>query len=331
MNETTYDLSPAKKTFSRIGFALCAVLGITLLLSALWFAVPEMLIGEDSWFSTSSDWMWLGMIVPLYLVAVPLGALILRKLPAQKPEDHKLRVKDFLTLIPMCVCLMYGGNLIGTGLSSILSGGTAENVLVDVAMDNNLLKVVAMVIFAPLVEEWLCRKLIIDRTRQYGEKAAVFLSAFVFGLLHQNLFQFFYAFGLGLVFAYIYIRTGRLRYPVLLHAFINFMGSVVAPWLLSNVDLAAIESLDPNASPEALMETLAPMLPGYLLLMLYSLFLMGFFVWGLGLIILKWKKLVWKEPEAQLPKGTVVKTAYLNGGMVLYVLLCVGAIVLTLI
>ncbi len=330
MDEMTYDLTPAKRAFSRIGFALCVILVIATVLSALWFGIPGALFAEDHWFNTSSDWMWLGMMVPMYLVAVPLGALTVRKLPAQKPQDQKLSLKSFLVFVPMCVCLMYGGNLIGTVLAQLLSGGTAENVVADVAMDNSPLKVVAMVAFAPLAEEWFCRKLIIDRTRQYGEKIAVFLSAFVFGLLHQNLYQFFYAFGLGLIFAYIYIRTGRLRYSVLLHAFINFMGSVVAPWLLSNVDLAALESIDPNVSPEVLTETLAPMLPGYVLLTLYSTLLIGFSIWGLVLLILKGKRLIWKEAEAQLPKGTVFKTAYLNGGMVLYILLCLAAIVLTL-
>lgn len=330
MNETTYDLAPAKKTFSRIGLALCAILVIATVLSALWFGIPGAFLEEDHWFNTSASWMWLGMMVPMYLVAVPLGALILRKLPAQQPEKTSLSLKEFLTYLPMCICLMYSGNIIGTSLSQYLSGGTAENVVVEAAMDNSPLKIIAMVVFAPVVEEWLCRKLIIDRTRQYGEKAAVFLSAFVFGLLHQNLFQFFYAFGLGLLFAYIYIRTGRLRYPILLHAFINFLGSVVAPWLLSNLDLAALESLDPNASAEALAEIMAPILPGLLVYLLYALLLLGCTIWGMILLALKGTKLTWEEPESRLPKGTTFKTAYLNGGMVLYILLCVGTTVLTL-
>lgn len=330
MNETTYDFASAKRTFSRMGLALSAILAISTVLQVLWFAIPAAISGEDNWASTSSWWMWLGTIVPLYMLAIPIGLMIMRKLPTQTPQDNKLSAKNFLVFVPMCICVMYGGNLIGTVLSLVLSGGTAENAVMNYAMDNSLLKVLVMVILAPLLEEYVCRKQVIDRTRQYGEKTAVFLSALVFGLLHQNLYQFFYAFGLGLIFAYIYTRTGRLRYSVLLHGFVNFLGSVVAPWLLSNVDIAALENLDPTASEEVIMEILAPMLPGFLMFMLYALLLIGFAVWGLVLLILKCRKLMWKQAEAQLPGGTAVKIVYLNVGMVLYILLCIASIIIAL-
>lgn len=330
MNETTYDFIPAKRAFSRVGLAMSAIVLISTVLQVLWFVVPGILLGPGDPVTNSSWWLWLGTIVPLYMIAIPVGLLIMGTLPAQKPQDVRLSVKEFFSFIPMCLCLMYGGNIIGNVMSGVLSGGTAENALLDYAMDTHPLKVVVIVILAPLLEEYVCRKQIIDRTRQYGERIAVLLSALVFALLHQNLFQFFYAFGLGLIFAYIYTRTGRLRYPILLHGFINFLGSVVAPWLLSNVDLTAMENIDPNASEEVLMETLMPMLPGFLMFMLYSFLLIGFAIFGLVLLALKCGKLTWWKAQYQLPAGTAAKTVYWNVGMVLYILLCTAAIILSL-
>lgn len=329
MNES-YDLVPARKAFTRIGLALCAILVITFALQMLWFTVSKQLWGEENWLSGSSWGMWIGSFAPLYLVAIPVGLLILRKLPAQKPEDHKLGIGNLLVFLPICFCLMYGGNLIGTGLSMLLSGGNAQNALLDYVMDSNPIKILVIVILAPLLEEYVCRKQIIDRTRHYGEKTAVFLSAIAFGLLHQNLFQFFYAFGLGLVFAYIYIRTGRLRYPVLLHSFVNFMGSVVAPWVLSFVDADAMMNVDPSMAPEELTALYMQMLPGMLLMMLYALLCVGLSIAGLVLLILKCRQLIWKEADAQLPKGSAAKTVYMNVGMVLYVLLCVISMIFAL-
>lgn len=330
MNETTYDLAPARKAFSRIGLSLCAILVITTVLQALWFTIPTLIGGINNWMTASSWGMWIGSFAPLYLVAIPVCLLIMRKLPAQTPQDNKLETKHFMIFLPICICLMYVGNLVGTFLSALLSGGNAQNTVADYAMDTNLLKILVMVILAPLLEEYVCRKQIIDRTRQYGEKLAVFLSALTFGLLHQNLFQFFYAFALGLVFAYIYTRTGRLRYTVLLHSIVNFLGSVVAPWILSLVDMDALANMDPNAAPEELMQLYGKILPGLMVILLYALFLLGMAITGLVLLILKCRQLIWKEADAQLPRGTAVKTAYLNVGMVLYILICVASFILAL-
>ncbi len=330
MNESTYSPAPAKKVFSRIGLALCAILAITFVVQLILLTVPMIIWGENNWMSTSSWGMWLSTFIPLYLVAIPVGLLIMRKLPAQAPQDNKLGVKNFFVFLPICFCLMYSGNIIGTALSGLLSGGTAENALTDYIMDSNPLKIAFIVILAPLLEELVCRKQIIDRTRQYGEKTAVFLSALTFGLLHQNLFQFFYAFALGLVFAYIYIRTGRLRYPVILHSIINFMGSVVAPWILSLEGMEALSNVNPNATPAEMMALYQEILPAMAIFLLYTLLLLGLSIAGLVLLILKCRQLVWKEAAEQLPKGAGFKTVYLNVGMILYILICIATTVLAL-
>ena len=326
MNEETYDLTQAKKAFSRIGWAMCAVLVVATVVQMIWVLVPMLLFEEDSWMLSSTWSLWLATIVPLYCVAIPVGLLILKKLPAQPPQQSKMGMKDFLVMLCISFCLMYAGNFVGTALSSLLSGGTAENAVEEIAMDTNPLKILVVVILAPLLEEFICRKQIIDRTRRYGEKTAVLLSAVVFGLLHQNLFQFFYAFALGLVFGYIYIRMGRLRYSVLLHMIINFMGAVVAPWVLSVMSEAEIAAMDPGLPAQMYIETTLGMLAG----MAYTMLLLGMAIAGLVLLIKKRKKLLWKQSVDQLPAGSEGKTVYGNAGMVLYILLCVVSFALAL-
>ena len=321
MEETSFDLQPAKKAFSRIGFAMSAIMVLSTLLQLLYILISKAIWGPESWFISSSWGMWIGSFAPVYLVAIPVGLLIMRKLPTQKPEDNKLSFRQLFVFIPMSMCLMYIGNLIGNALSMLLSGGQAQNALMNYAMDTNPIKILVVVILAPLLEEFVCRKQIIDRTRQYGEKTAVFLSAFVFALLHKNLFQFFYAFALGIIFAYIYTRTGRLRYSVILHAVVNFLGSVVAPWVLSYVDLEAIANLDPNLPAEELMQTIMSILPGYLLLMVYANLLMGLSIFGLVLLLIRRKKTQWQQSDALLPQDKAGKTVLLNVGMILYMVI----------
>lgn len=329
MEETAYALKPARKTFSRIGIAMSAIVLISPVARLILLTVAARLWGSNNWLSQSSWGTWISSFLPLYAAAIPVSLLIMGKLPTQTPAEHKLKGTHFLFILPICFFLMYSGSIIGTVLSMILSGGTAENAISELATDNNPLKILVVVILAPLLEEYVCRKQIIDRTRQYGEKTAVFLSALTFGLLHQNLFQFFYAFAIGLIFAYVYLRTGRLRYSVLLHAIINFMGSVIAPLILSLVDMEKIANLDANVPTEELVAMMADILPKLLLMLLYLVVL--FSVATLGLIffilVLARKQLIWKTADNTLPKGTAAKTVYLNVGMVLYVVLCLVSFV----
>lgn len=58
-----------------------------------------------------------------------------------------------------------------------------------------------------------------------------------------NLGQFFYAFALGLLLAYAYFRSGRLRVPVALHMLFNLYGSGVPLLLPDSLGLLVLYGL----------------------------------------------------------------------------------------
>ena len=329
--EDTIRIANARKAVSRFGFSLCGIILISTVLQLLWVWLLPLIFGADSWICSSSWGMWIGNFLPMYGIAMPLSLQLLRPVEACPPEKSSLRGKDFLFIIPICAFMMYGGNLVGTLLSMILSGGMAQNAILDLALDNNPLKILVMVILAPTLEEVIFRKMLIDRTRRYGEKLAVILSAVTFGLMHQNLFQFFYAFGLGLVFAYVYVRTGKLRYCIIFHACINFLGSVFAPWLLSQVDMELLANLGSSPMTEDLIAQVTAILPGLLAFAAYAMLLVTTALVGLILFIIKVRDLTWKESEQPLPKGSIFRTVYLNPGMLVFIAACLVFIVLALI
>ena len=98
---------------------------------------------------------------------------------------------------------------------------------------------------APIFEEIVYRKLVIDRLRRYGDLFAVVVSGLIFGLIHGNFSQFFYATLLGFLFALVYLYSGKLRYTIALHIAINFIGSVYT--------LKMNEFMETNAAMYALM------------------------------------------------------------------------------
>lgn len=321
MDETSVQLRRARRSYSIIGFGFVTLIAVVFAAQLGLSYLPTIPglkgLTESTW------WNWIVAFAPMYLLAFPACCLILKSIPAQTFEQKALTKKQFWMLLPICFCLTYAGNLVGTLLSLIFSGGEAMNPLNDYAMDQSPLKILVMVILAPLLEELICRKLIIDRTVRYGEKVSVLMSGLIFGLLHQNLFQFFYAFAVGCLFAYVYIRTGRLRYTVALHGIINFLGAVITPLILSIMPEAALTGTVTENALKDVKELLAMMLVSS-----YSMLQMGLAVFGLVLLILKRRSLIWKE--SQLPESAALKAALLNVGMILYAVICLIMMVLVL-
>lgn len=316
------NVKPIKKVYSRIGWSLCLILVSLLAVQTLISWILKTFWPNGCWLTESSYGMWLLTFVPQYLIAIPAGILLMRSLPKDAPAPVRLGGKDFWIVMAIAFFLTYAGNIAGNLLSSAISGGNAENALDQYAMDSNPIKILFMVILAPLFEELVFRKLIIDRTRRFGEQTAVFVSALTFGLFHTNLFQFFYAFLVGWLFAYVYVRTGRMRYCVLMHSIVNFIGGVIAPMILSLLDLDTLSTMDPNADPETLIQLYAEMLPGLMAYMLYLIFLVAISITGLVYLIQRRNRLIWQAPADPLPAKAHNKAIYLNPGMLVFLILC---------
>lgn len=77
-------------------------------------------------------------------------------------------------------------------------------------------------IFAPLFEEWLCRGLVLrGLLKRMNPAGAICVSAAFFAILHMNPWQAIPAFLLGLLFGYVYYRTGSLKLTMLMHCVNN--------------------------------------------------------------------------------------------------------------
>lgn len=321
-----YEQRTVKRSYSRIGWALFAIAAATtvlqFLVSTLWYIFTlGTPVAEAEWAT------WILTFAPMYLIAVPIGLAIMRTVPAEPGNTEKLGAKRFWTLMLICMPIMYAGNIIGTILSLILSGGTAENMLLDLISGNPVYTLLFAVLAAPILEEYIFRKQIIDRLGKYGEKTAILLSALTFGLFHMNLFQFFYAFGLGAIFAYIYVRTRSLRYPVFMHMIINFQGSILAPWVLEQLNPEVLEQLTAGTLD---FQLLADSLPGLLIYMAYSSVIMLAVIVGLILLIVNRKKREFHPAPQELPAKDSMGIACRSAGMIVFGVFCLIMIVLSL-
>lgn len=77
-------------------------------------------------------------------------------------------------------------------------------------------------VFAPLFEEWLCRGLVLRGLLAHMKPAAaIAVSAAFFAVLHMNPWQAIPAFLLGMLFGYVYYKTGSLKLTMLMHCVNN--------------------------------------------------------------------------------------------------------------
>ena len=319
------DPHAAKKAFSRIGFGILIMLGVSVLVQLL-FEVLFSIFFPDLMYHPWGN--WLVTFVPLYLIGIPASYLFLRTLPATILPRISMKFSHLLLVVLISVCMMYTGNLAGilvTNLVQQIFSLPASNPVESFTAQTEVLpRIVFVVLLGPVLEELAFRKFLIDRMANYGEFLAVLVSSLIFGLFHGNFSQLFYAFALGMVFGYIYLRTGKLRYSIFLHCFINFFGGVIGPELIEQIPPELLEGTNIEALVN--LDTLAALaaLSGY------SLTMMAAALAGLVILCVNRKKIIWKPAPLELPKAQQYKIAFVNFGMIALGLTCLGLIIFSL-
>lgn len=97
--------------------------------------------------------------------------------------------------------------------------------------EGTVLTLISTIILAPLSEELVCRGVILKLAGKVSPRfwVANFIQALAFGILHANLVQGLYAFGLGLVLGALYGKFRNIWLCMLLHAAMNASSVLVGP------------------------------------------------------------------------------------------------------
>lgn len=85
-------------------------------------------------------------------------------------------------------------------------------------------EIAVLCILTPIAEELLYREIVFRELRGWlGRWGAVFVSALLFGVMHMNLVQMIYAFGLGLLLGLLMERYGDVRIAMCGHIAANLL------------------------------------------------------------------------------------------------------------
>lgn len=244
-------------------------------------------------------------LLAMYPAAILIFYLMIRKIPrAHQTRREIVDAGEYLCTFVVSMGCMYVGNFIGQALMTAVSFVTGEPMVNAVqelilGMEPWTILIVA-VIAAPIVEEFLFRKCLLDRIAGYGQITSMMVSGVLFGLAHGNFYQFFYAFALGVIFAYVYLKTGNVWYTVGLHMMINFCGSIIPMYLLKIMEKNLVL--------------------GSFLAMTQMMVMFGFVVAAVIILISCRKKIRIYKATMDVPVGKWVRTVFFNVGMLLFFL-----------
>ena len=317
-----------KKSFSSLGWRF--LIG-TLVIYAVQMGVMAIVGAvKPEWLQDTTISLILA-VMPLYLIGMPVLIALVKRMPGEAPAKKKMTAGQFVLALIMCFALMYCGNLVGTLITTVvgaLKGSAVDNALMTYATESNMVVTfIYMVLCAPVLEEYIFRKLIVDRTAKYGQGVAIVLSGLMFGLFHGNLNQFAYAFLLGMFQAFLYVKTGNLKITIGLHMCINFMGAVISVLLLKAIHLEEYQEIVMNGGDaQAIMDFMMTYLPGWIGYMIYVLFILAALITGIVLFIVFRKRFA-VEP-GQIPKGQRFKTVICNPGMLCYCIFWIAMIII---
>jgi membrane protease YdiL (CAAX protease family) len=324
-----------RKDFSKLGLGY--IIG-TLVIYAVQI-IAEIIISKVSpnLLSDVNILLIFSMVIT-YLAGMPVIYLMVKNMPAETPQKHKIKLWQFLLAAIMSFALMYCSNLLGTIITTVIGlikGSAVEtNAASQLAMSANMgLTFFFMVLCAPVIEELVFRKLIVDRTVRYGDGVAIVMSGLMFGLFHGNLSQFMYAFALGMFFAFLYIKTGNIKVTIGIHMMINFIGGIVSVLVLKILTESGFYDMasgdyDPMMAAEAIMgENGGKLIAALVVLLLYVLFVVAIVITGIVLFIVFRKKLTLNKGTITMEKGRRFKTVILNPGMICYCVFWIAMII----
>ena len=287
-----------KKVFNRIGLAIFVSMILVNIIQVVFFGI----IGVVNQELLSAPWInYAGIAISFYLIGFPVFYLMIKNLPEEEKRESKtLGVFEVIKICFMSYSIVYIVNFLTNILMmliAVIKGSEVTNPLVNMLEGSNWIwSLIFAGILSPIIEEMMFRGVMLNKLRRYGDKVAIITTAILFGLFHANFSQFFYAVALGIVFAYVTLKTGTIKYSIILHIVVNIMGGVILPALVgdgSNIVVAGC----------------------------VGVVLLAIVIVGLVLLVKNKKNISLLDGEIKLEKGTAFKTIWVNVGMILYVVI----------
>ncbi len=139
----------------------------------------------------------------------------------------KLNIWDFVMCFAVALICLFGLQYFIGGFNHLLELGGFQFSSIDLPMDNVgwlILAILLMAVLPAIFEELIFRGIILNGLlSKFNQVSAIFISAAMFAFIHGSIEQLLYQFALGVVLAWLVLRTGSLFSGMLVHFLNNAM------------------------------------------------------------------------------------------------------------
>jgi membrane protease YdiL (CAAX protease family) len=217
-----------RNTANRIAFSMLIFLVLSIvhgyvlaLVSILFSGMPE------PWFSVMYELVHGALYVVCFLLPVSFFRLASRGKRVE-PIRYEPRVGPDLPLYLLIgIALISSAAVDNAELVSLIDvfgffGASSGGATLATPGYLLVLQFFTAAVVPAFVEELLFRGVFLSNLLPFGKTGAIFVSALVFGLMHQSLTQLFYATVAGLILGFLYVKAGSIWPCVLVHFTNNF-------------------------------------------------------------------------------------------------------------
>ncbi|NLL90812.1 MAG: CPBP family intramembrane metalloprotease [Ruminococcaceae bacterium] len=169
----------------------------------------------------------------LYVAGLGLFFLSTKNISKQ-PFSLRIKSKVSFRTILLCFLLHCTAFMVLNILSIIISlfGGVSASTESDPL---TFTMAFMLLVFNPVIEELVFRHLFATRLMRYGERFYILTSAYCFAILHGvsiGLTHIVYTFIMGLIWAYLTVKSGSMLLAVIMHSLSNLFNSVIIQLLM---------------------------------------------------------------------------------------------------
>lgn len=154
------------------------------------------------------------IIVISMIIFIPIFYTIYKKYKVK----NNFKLKDIIVPILFGVSISLIYNILLFNLNNIVY-------FTDKFNGNNLpilIQIISSGIFGPIIEELVFRGVVYNKLKEFNKPMrAIILTSIIFGIIHFDVINAIYAFGVSFILIYLYEKYKTLKAPIIMHISLN--------------------------------------------------------------------------------------------------------------